>query len=231
MKKIFFIIVLVIPFFAKGQLHVNFSVDGNYWEHTDLYGLQGGLGFEYRKNKLAFRSTFNFGYGEYNRFKDFDFGAGEYTTLRVDYAQFQTIVGVNVERSEWMKRNAISLRDMKTDYARQHQFDLLTGYKMIDKGDKLSLWVYGGLFASMIDHFYVIDVFQAHELDAQIYFGTLNAVVYSDQRFYTIGGQVEIAGEWKYKNTFFAPYIKGGLGPNYTSFGSVGFRITGAIRR
>jgi hypothetical protein len=231
MKKIIFVAILIIPLFTNAQLHVNFSIDGNYWEHTDLYGFQGGLGFEYRKNKWGFRSTFNFGYGEYNRFNDFDFGAGEYTTLKVDYAQFQTIAGINLERAEWLQGSTVALRNMKTDYARQHQLDFLTGYKIIDGGNKLSFWIYGGIFTSMIDHFYIIDIFQDHELNTTVYVGTLNTVIYSDQRFYTIGGQLEIAGEWKHKNTFFAPYIKGGLGANYTSFGSIGIRITGAIRR
>lgn len=229
MKIIIVAIIIFVPFFSDAQMHVNFSMDGNYWEHTDLYGLQGGLGFEYRSRKWALRSTFNFGYGEYNRFKDFEFGAGRYTTLRVDYAEFQTNTGFSLEEGDY-KWYELSLRNTKTDYARQHQFDLMAGYKILDRERQFSIWVYGGMYTAMIDHLYVIDVFQAHELSGRLT-GTLNAVVYSDQRFYTIGGQLETAIEWKHKNTYFAYYVRGGLGPNYTSFASTGLRITGIITK
>jgi hypothetical protein len=207
MKKYFSIIALFfIPFLATAQLHVNFSGEANYWQHTDLYGGQAGIGLEYRKGKKSLRTAINFGYGEYDRLKNFDL---EYN---IPYQTF-SIEGTG---------------KVNSDFARQLQFDLLGGYKLIEVKEKFGLWVNAGLFTSRVTHLYIIDAFNTTAvIDVPRDFV---AIVYSRQQFYTIGGQLELAAEWKRGNTFFSPYVRGGVGPNYTSFATIGMRVTGTIQ-
>lgn len=215
--RYFFILgITCLSFAGRAQFNINFSLDGNYWEHTDLYGGQLGIGIDYRINRLGFRFSYGIGYGEYNRFKDIKgvrFGDDK--------------VFVNHQQGD-MGSGSFN-PGQTSDYARQHQFDLSIFYTLFNFSEKYKLNISAGAFYSRIHHYYIFDVVTFTDF-RHVEEGELDLLLISDQRFYTIGQRTEINLEIRGKSLSYTPYIAVGFGPNYTNFGTVGVRIVGALK-
>jgi len=197
------------------QAYINFSVDGNYWEHTDLYGVQAGVGLDYRINRLGFRVGISHGFGDYDRLQ-------HYKDLRFD----NTKVLVNHING----RGGHFDPSTKSDYARQYQFDAAVFFKVIKFSDRIGLNLQLGGFYSIIEHYYIFDYVLVPKLEHFQVF-ELDMLMISDQRFYTMGGRGEINLEIQRGNSIYSPYFAIGLGPNYTNFTTIGLRYCGGIRK
>jgi hypothetical protein len=164
---------------------------------------------------FAIKLSYGIGYGEYHRIKELDgvrFGR-----------DWEVFVNHNQEENRQIRY------DWPSDYARQHQVDLSLLYTLASFSDKCKLNIGAGVFYSRISHYYIMGYVRYAEFE---FFGPkeMDLLLISDQRFYTIGQRTEVNLEIQGKNLIYSPYIALGLGPNYTNFGTVGFRIIGALK-
>ncbi len=204
----------------KSQVHFNLSLEGNYWEHTDLFGGQLAAGFDYRfGERWGIRASYGIGYGEAKRLKN-KFTESKYLDPE-KYINHQ-----NGKDAPFLDTNQSS------DHARQHQIDLAVFVRLFKINPKMDLNLQAGGFYSRIHHYYIIDYFGP--VDFQFITednGELDLLIISDQRFYTVGMRAELNLEIEIKKGIVSPYIALGLGPNYTNFGTVGVRYAGLLKK
>ncbi len=201
---------------ACSQLYFNLNLEGNYWEHTDLYGGQIGAGLEYKLGRLGIRASYGIGYGETDRFKNFP-------NVRFDDID----VFINHKNGTEAKFN----RDQTSDYARQHQIDLAVYLRLFRLSPKVNLNLQAGVFFSRIQHYYIIDHVVIEHFGGVIADDyELDLLIISDQQFYTVGLRTELNMDIELKNGFIMPYVALGLGPNFTNFGTVGVRYSGILK-
>lgn len=220
MKNVVLITVLTVAINISltSQTFISANVAGSYWQHTELFGVGAGLGLEYRLGKWSLTLDYQYGYGTYHRFKDFDnLDYDNWTTVLVDEGPWVTDLGVFED---------FNMSKPKTDYGKQHQLSLGLQREIWRKDDR-AMSVGLGLYSALVEHFYTFTNVEAYYLDiSPIYRGPLNYIPVSHQRFITYGGSATVQYNMQRGHRRWSPYIMIGLGPNYSSFASLGVKLS-----
>lgn len=218
MKKVIIIFWLITPFILSGQHNIAFSFERGYWQHTDLWGVQGGLEYSLKlKNNWRIHFGAGFGYGEKNRLEDFPANPENKTTLKVGFAS-SYIIEYGFERTQ-------------TDNAKQFMLNIGFSYEH-NINPKQKLFFQTNIFGQKVNHFYVIDKLgPGYDVNYGFYFiGPLDVYIVSQQSFYTIGLEQKIGYSFEVKeNKYIMPYITGGYGYNQTSFFGFGISAGGVL--
>jgi hypothetical protein len=224
MKDVILVIVLTVAINISlaAQTYISANVAGSYWQHTDLFGAGAGLGLEYQMGRWAVTLDYQYGYGSYHRFKDFDnIDYDNWTTVLVDEGPWVTDLGANDE---------FNRSKPKTDYGKQHQLSLEVQREVWSKGEdgvRLGL----GAYSALVEHFYTFTNIEAHYLEiVPIYRGPLNYIPVSHQRFISYGVSGRVQYDMQRGHRRWSPYIMVGVGPNYGSLASLGVKLSTAVK-
>lgn len=205
----------------SAQVMLRAHAHGSYWQHTELYGLGLGMGVEVPVGKFGLAVDYSFGYGTTNRYKDLD---------NLDEEGWITVFANEEPWSEDIGPHPSQSLGAKTDYAKQHHVALMLTRTYETKGGReLSFGL--GPYAAVVQHFFTftnviteIDLFESNPR-------TFNYIPVSQRRFLFYGLHGEASAEVNIGGRSIFPYIAGAYGPKYGSYGTLGVRITTALRR
>lgn len=225
MKTFFLTIIIVFLFLVQnmvGQSYISVQGSFNYWQHTELFGPGIGFGYQYKKENLGFSVQYDFGYGTLNRLNSFD---------NVDYNNWSTVM-VETEKGEWAQYLCChSLKDIyelpgTTDYGKQHQLTIQLGYNFFTKNN-LSLVAKMGGYSAIVEQFFTFKNLPLYYIDlSPFYRGPLNYIPSTSQKILTLGANLEFALDYTKGHRIWSPYLSLGIGPKYSSYASVGLRLS-----
>lgn len=228
MKTIYFKIIPILSllcFFLgslSSQTYISAQLNGNYWQHTELVGYGAGLGLEHKFSNFSISLNYSYGYGSHHRFKKFNNLNYDYwSTVQVGEDKSSTSLGLN---------DPINEMQAKTDYGKQHQISIFLSRKVLQLG-KNNLNVGIGGFTSLVEHFFTFENTQVYNLDiTPFYNGPLNYIPVSHQKFLTYGFNTMISYEIPNGNKTWSPFVNFGLGPDYSSFITVGVQLATELK-
>lgn len=230
MKLILINIIVILTFFCLPTFSQSFiSVQGsfNYWQHSELYGPGAGFGYHYKKDKLLFSAQYDYGYGTYDRLKKFD---------NVDYDSWSTIMVLR-NYGSWSDYICChSLDDIYelpgvTDYGKQHQLSLQIGYSLKQSKSVEYLVKLGG-FSAVVEQFFTFKNLPIYYLDlVPFYRGPLNYIPSTSRKILTLGVNGEFSIQFSKNSKIWEPFIVGGIGPKYSSYASVGLRLSTLLKK
>ncbi len=213
---------------AYSQSYISVQGNFNYWQHTELFGPGIGLGYQYKKEKWAASLQYDYGYGTINRMNSFE---------NLNYNNYSTVLLLNEENSWDQYICCHYLEDIyelegTTDYGKQHQLSLQLGYEILKKQNFDFILKIGG-FGAIVEQFFTFQNIPIHNIDTSpyIYNGPLNYIPVTTQKIMTLGANMEMAMEYKTGNKVWGPYINFGLGPRYSSYASIGVRLSTQLQR
>lgn len=224
MKNKLKIILLICLFYysnkINSQVYISSSITGNYWEHSELFGIGIGTGLSYKINKYTFSLNYEFGYGTRDRFKSLN---------NINYENYSTVLLDN-DKGSWKKYLGI-VEDYPnyikgvSDYAKQHQLSLMGSYNINIKSD-FELTLGTGFYGAIIDHFFTFKNIPIYYVDlVPFYEGPLNYIPVATQKILTYGINFEVSLNIKKSNKIWSPFFEFGIGPNYSSYISSGLRL------
>ena len=224
MKKTYIIVVFVCVVFVNtlsSQWYINAHFNGNYWQHTEIFGPGGGLGLRYSHSNWSIDIDYDFGYNSVSKFDRHGIDIH-------DPERFGTIL-------DFMNRDAtLDKIDLKlhSDYAKQHQLNVAWCYSLYEN-DKFGVNVGAGLYIAHVSQFFtfknkqvVIDNIFLQDSSRFDY----TPILHQDLLAYgaTFNMSVDIN---KHKKRIWSPYITLGYGSRYTSFATVGVKLFSKLRK
>jgi hypothetical protein len=192
------------------------------WKHTNLIGYGGGIDIGYKFNKNLLSLGTSYGYGEKNRYKDFD---------NVDYTIKTTVViPISEEWGTDLSADGRDNRTQNTDNARNFQVDLIYQRSLIKFNDKLSLNLGFGLFLGYVEHTFTFKNIRVFNVDGSVIVsGPVNFIPISEQNFYTAGANASLSLDIIKNHKTYTPYFEYGYGPNHSSYYTLGLRLSAPL--
>lgn len=223
--RFYWIILLLIPITSNAQFYMQVQASGNYWQHTEVFGAGVGAGISYQVGKANILLQYDYGYGSVNRLNSFD---------NVNYDHWSTIL-TKQDRGNWNEylgwsEGFASDLEAHTDYGKQHQLSLMGSYDIIKVGGS-SLYLGIGGFGSIVEQFFTFTNIPIHNVDFIQYRGPLNYIPSTSQKILTYGGMAELSLRIPRGNVIWTPYIAGGRGNRFSTFGSFGIKLMTRIMK
>ncbi len=205
---------------VSSQIYISSQVSGNYWRHSELYGLGVGMGVSYQKQNYTFSINYEYGYGACNRVNKFDnINYNVYTTVFLDVDEGNWREYLGIEEGYSNKFSSTS------DYAKQHQLSLMGGYNVFSKNN-LGLTLSAGVYGAIVEHFFTFKNIPIHYIDlTPFYQGPLNYIPVHTQKILTYGLNFEASLNIYNDKKTWIPFVIIGLGPNYSSYYGLGLRL------
>ena len=225
--KFFICLCLLIGNQSYSQSYISVQGNFNYWQHTELFGPGIGLGYQYKKDKWAVSMEYDYGYGTINRLNSFD---------NLNYDNYSTVMVLN-EKGSWDEylccHNLEDIYELPgtSDYGKQHQLSLQIGYNLWNKNKFDIIGKIGG-FGAFVEQFFTFKNFPLYYVDlTPFYRGPLNYIPVTTQKIMTLGANMELAMEYTSGHKIWGPYINIGLGPRYSSYASIGVRLSTQLQK
>ncbi len=219
MKKNNFLLSLFLftSIIINAQSYISATVNSSYWQHTDLIGFSGGIGFaqNIRKNhSINFQITY--GYGEYNRYNQLK---------NVNYDNETTVV---ITKGHWVTdlgADGSGNRPQNTDFARNYQLNINYKFPVFKK---INFGI--GLFTSYVEQAYSFNSIDIYYISAPPFVGSAyNFIPIAEQNFVTAGVTGELSLDLKKDNKIYSPYLDFGLGVHKTSYLTLGVRLSAEL--
>lgn len=203
------------------QSYINVQGHFNYWQHTAVYGPGVGFGYSYKFSKLNLSLNYDFGYGSINRYKNID---------NIDYNNWTTVF-IKEQKGKWneflgFSSDSSNELEGSSDYGKQHQILIQLGYSLYKKNKKEFVFSIG-LYSALVEHFYTFTNIPLHYIELpSVYSGPLNYIPSTSQKIATYGVNFELSMNSIKNSKIYSPFITVGLGPKYSSYCSIGMRMS-----
>lgn len=224
--NIFTLMIYLLSSTLYSQSYINVQGHYNYWQHTAIFGPGVGFGYSYKFSNLNISLNYDYGYGAINRFKNIE---------NIDYNNWTTIF-IKEQKGKWNEylgftTNLSNEIKGSSDYGKQHQISMQVGYSFLsNKGMELELST--GLYAAIVEHFYTFTNIPIHYIEVPAtYSGPLNYIPATSQKIATYGVNFELSLSKIKSCNIYTPFIIVGLGPKYSSYCSVGMRLSTQLQK
>lgn len=210
---------------TMAQSYINVQASANYWQHTEVFGPGIGFGYSYEANRFNISIDYEYGYGTFNRLK---------SMKNINYDHYSTVF-TNTKKGKWREYLGITddlPEDLEgtSDYGKQHQLAIRAGYSISKNGNREYL-ISAGIFGAVVEQFFTFTNIPIYNADIVIYNGPLNYIPVTSQRIITAGALVEMSMNVERKSKIFSPYLQLGIGPRYSSYASVGIRLSTMLKK